>query len=268
MVGELVRHIGAFQAVPTSDWSQHAAAALLRLTNRGPLVVGLCRFAPGGAPIQIEDSGAAGARDTPRRHLRALLDPERAAWDLAPGETASAIPSADHVPLDELAPVAREAWSAVGAVGLVRGSAALSPGAPQRRVRVLLGMDASLWDDAASYAAVLSGVLGPLAQRMGQAFGREAPIDPSKRLTAREAGVLSQLLLGLSIRQIADKLDRSPHTVHDHVKSLHTKLGANSRGELVARALGHLEPAGGAPGEDPVAVTTLVRHLTTPAPTR
>jgi hypothetical protein len=27
--------------------------------------------------------------------------------------------------------------------------------------------------------------------------------------------------------------------VHDHVKSLHRKLDASSRGELVARALGH-----------------------------
>jgi hypothetical protein len=32
------------------------------------------------------------------------------------------------------------------------------------------------------------------------------------------------------------------YTVHDHVKSLHKKLNANNRGQLVARALGHLGP--------------------------
>jgi hypothetical protein len=29
--------------------------------------------------------------------------------------------------------------------------------------------------------------------------------------------------------------------VHDHVKSLHRKLNASSRGQLIARALGHAE---------------------------
>jgi len=61
----------------------------------------------------------------------------------------------------------------------------------------------------------------------------------TKWLTQREQIVLEQLTLGLSVRQIADELGRSPHTVHDHVKSLHRKLNASSRGELVARALGH-----------------------------
>lgn len=35
-------------------------------------------------------------------------------------------------------------------------------------------------------------------------------------------------MLGRSIKQIADVLDRSVHL--DHVKSLHAKLGARSRG--------------------------------------
>ncbi|RMH27628.1 MAG: LuxR family transcriptional regulator [Planctomycetota bacterium] len=58
-------------------------------------------------------------------------------------------------------------------------------------------------------------------------------------LTDREQDVLDRLTLGRSVREIADELGRSPHTVHDHVKSLHRKLSASSRGELVARALGH-----------------------------
>lgn len=58
-------------------------------------------------------------------------------------------------------------------------------------------------------------------------------------MTDREQDVLERLILGRSVREIAEELGRSPHTVHDHVKSLHRKLDASSRGELVARALGH-----------------------------
>ncbi len=58
-------------------------------------------------------------------------------------------------------------------------------------------------------------------------------------ISPKELDVLDQLVLGKSVREIAETMDRSPHTVHDHVKSLHRKLGASSRGELIARALGH-----------------------------
>ncbi len=58
-------------------------------------------------------------------------------------------------------------------------------------------------------------------------------------LTQREQVILDQLIVGCSVREIADSIDRSPHTVHDHVKSLHKKLNASSRGQLIAKALGH-----------------------------
>lgn len=60
-------------------------------------------------------------------------------------------------------------------------------------------------------------------------------------LTAREQDVLDALVDGLSVREIADRLGRSRHTMHDHVKNLHKKLNASCRGELVAAALGHSE---------------------------
>lgn len=82
----------------------------------------------------------------------------------------------------------------------------------------------------------LAAVLPVLERRCVLALGEDGD---TKWLTQREQIVLEQLTLGLSVRQIADELGRSPHTVHDHVKSLHRKLSASSRGELVARALGH-----------------------------
>jgi len=57
-------------------------------------------------------------------------------------------------------------------------------------------------------------------------------------LTRREQEVLDRLAQGLSVKEIGEALGRSPHTVHDHVKSLHRKLGASNRGELIARAFG------------------------------
>ena len=84
----------------------------------------------------------------------------------------------------------------------------------------------------------MAAILPVLARRAILALG-DGTDGPTKWLTQREQIVLEQLTLGKSVREIADELGRSPHTVHDHVKSLHRKLGASSRGELVARALGH-----------------------------
>ena len=63
--------------------------------------------------------------------------------------------------------------------------------------------------------------------------------SPKAWLTHREQEVLEELILGHSVRVIAERMERSAHTVHDHVKNLHKKLGASSRGELIAKALGY-----------------------------
>lgn len=54
-------------------------------------------------------------------------------------------------------------------------------------------------------------------------------------LTAREREICRQVLTGRSTRQIGRVLDISPNTVQDHLKSIFTKTGAHSRGELSAR---------------------------------
>jgi len=70
-------------------------------------------------------------------------------------------------------------------------------------------------------------------------FREAAPLmhEPTS-LPPRQRAVLDGLCRGLSEKQIAAELDLSPHTVHDHVKQLHLRYGARSRGELLARALG------------------------------
>jgi len=67
-----------------------------------------------------------------------------------------------------------------------------------------------------------------------QGFGDKQPEVASPA----EYRVLERIILGHTINAIARDLDRSPHTVHDHLKSLHRKFHAKTRGELIARVLG------------------------------
>lgn len=82
--------------------------------------------------------------------------------------------------------------------------------------------------------------------------------NPKAWLTEREQEILDQLILGNSVRVIAESLGRSAHTVHDHVKNLHKKLGASSRGELIAKALGHTTTPQdqSTPASDPIVITS------------
>ena len=61
---------------------------------------------------------------------------------------------------------------------------------------------------------------------------------PTHWLSARESDVLDLIVVGYSVNEIAEKLGRSPHTVHDHLKAIHRKTGATSRGQLIAAATG------------------------------
>ncbi|MBS9374586.1 helix-turn-helix transcriptional regulator [Rhodococcus sp. B50] len=54
-------------------------------------------------------------------------------------------------------------------------------------------------------------------------------------LTPRESEVLVEVLAGRSRNEIASRLFISPYTVQDHLKSIFTKTGVNSRRSLVSR---------------------------------
>jgi DNA-binding CsgD family transcriptional regulator len=55
-------------------------------------------------------------------------------------------------------------------------------------------------------------------------------------LSARQRGVAELLISGLRTDEIAAHLHISPHTLHDHVKAIFTKLGVQGRAELMALA--------------------------------
>lgn len=67
---------------------------------------------------------------------------------------------------------------------------------------------------------------------------RVASNQPVQLLSPRQRQVLAGLLAGDSLKQIAEKLGLSRHTVNDHVKIIHQRLAVSTRGELLAKCLG------------------------------
>jgi DNA-binding CsgD family transcriptional regulator len=145
--------------------------------------------------------------------------------------------------MDRLAP----GWR-TGAVGRIWGQAMqgtlLGAGyVLEPREGRMLGAYIAVAGDPAGPLRVLQTTLPLLGVRTVAALGPTGG-DSRNWVTPREQEILDQLATGRSVRQIAEVLGRSPHTVHDHVKTLHRKLRATTRGQLIARALGHGVPPG------------------------
>ena len=79
-------------------------------------------------------------------------------------------------------------------------------------------------------------------ERRGRSPARPLPHDGSADGSARAVSLsprmrqtLERLLAGDSEKEIAARLNLSPHTVHVYVKTLYRRFGVCSRGELFAR---------------------------------
>jgi DNA-binding NarL/FixJ family response regulator len=81
---------------------------------------------------------------------------------------------------------------------------------------------------------------GFIARRVLEMFSRYA-VGPAGRgqygLTSRERQILSYLVDGSTMRQIASALEVSYHTIDAHLRSIYEKLHVHSRSAAVAKAL-------------------------------
>ncbi len=230
-------------AYPSPRWCEQAGERLLRWLE-GPLVacVTIGRIESDGLIAARESAGVAAEGVAPERL-------ERLRRDVLHG--APAAPSLGD-PLDwngaRIAmrrsdgrdiPSLNGSMAGLGAGEELVGGVPIDPLNPRRIILVELSPVGEERHWRSELMDMLAAGLEPLARRAALAFGAgEGPgVAP---LTQREEDVLASLTCGKSVREIAFELKRSPHTVHDHVKSLHRKLRASSRGELIARALGRL----------------------------
>ncbi len=268
-------------AVATQDWCDKAAAAMLPIVGAGVCVTLIAQIDEKGLIFRQEATGVAGCAvaeitTSVGRGSTALstvmLDPNDAAlvrvrtnmaqtrelhWPIGPAAYAGPTPTQQPVragsPLILLpghyqaqAQVARR-WESIPHTRLLLGAVSLGVDGRALIVELAATGPGAAPPPGEDESPIVEAVLPLLARRAMLAIGT-GPAESAHWLTAREQVILQHLLLGKSVREIAEELGRSPHTVHDHVKSLHRKLNASSRGELVARALGYLESKPMGPG--------------------
>ena len=232
--------------MPTTDWCARVAAAIGPIGAQGTTIVALGSFG-GDSPAHVESAhlsappeAATPLRSSDRIDLTALRQRLERAYARAEIDAVSTSRLAAIDPFGDHA--SAQAAACVLTIGQdLYGLLRSNPDRDQRDHRCLfieIGLTAPAHGSADREIALLRSVLVHLSERFQLAFDDTSP-DASSRVTPSEQVVLEQLVLGRSVKQIASLLSRSPHTVHDHVKSLHRKFGATTRGELIARALGH-----------------------------
>jgi DNA-binding CsgD family transcriptional regulator len=75
--------------------------------------------------------------------------------------------------------------------------------------------------------------------RWGRRFRRDMPLESaSAELSRREREIVRLVALGQTGPEIADELHIAHDTVRTHVRNAMTKVGARSRAQLVAKAIG------------------------------
>lgn len=229
--------LSSLPAFPSPNWCDRAAAGLSNIAGRGEVVVAIATMPGTDASPSIEVVGATDPG------LSALVD---ATGPLGPLGWAAPPRAGKRTFLVSSTPLYAawsssnrgKAWKRAGSSDLLVGIEIVPSERRDRVVIVEMGLTQESAGSLTPMARVLESILPVLADRVTRAFNG-GEISPASWLTLREQEVLEHLALGRTVRDIADRIGRSPHTVHDHVKSLHKKLNATTRGELVARALGH-----------------------------
>ncbi len=233
--------------VPLQDWATRAASAVVELDKGSRACVMLVRGITGqslASSFRVETAGASicsvGFGDVELECTRMQGRAERVRGF---GISLSEKMLADGVVarMSSLSPGWRDTglgrvWSGIGVGDVFVGVIPIDSGFEQVSLVVMLGTQIGSPVTVDGFAAI-AGALSMRATAMLSVMSGGSATE-MRWLTSREQDVLDELIKGHSVRQIAEQLGRSHHTVHDHVKSLHKKLHASSRGELVAAALG------------------------------
>lgn len=253
-VGESISQL---PAVATLDWCDRAAAALVGIPHVSFAGVLICTVDESGRILDLEAAGFATpssgrvASAAPHEGLEVARELRYRAEHIdhigwAPGlqglsftqPVTSSLAALPGGSVWRQGSVGRLLGDVVGD-DIIVGAAAIGQNVRGRCLVALIGPEGSSSERLAEIIAFAESFVPAISRRALQAIG-PARSKRNQWLSPREQVVLDLLTLGMSVRQIADELKRSPHTVHDHVKALHRKLSASSRGELVARALGHV----------------------------
>jgi len=74
-----------------------------------------------------------------------------------------------------------------------------------------------------------------IARKVIQEF-QEETVSEQYLLSKREQEIVKEIEKGLSYKEISDKFNISPHTVHTHIKKIYEKLHAKDRQEALVKA--------------------------------
>lgn len=233
-------------AIATQDWVERCAATLTRMDPWCRVAVAIAHVDVTGKIGVMENVGVRCSEEETARlpdpkgdQLSARVRLERTTdlgVALPNGSTTSGLAAAAEDLGNWRDGQIGRVWNPATVERLMIGVCPLSGEPGERAVLVLVALGPAPANTPRASARTLASVLPVMAKRAWMALPASGPIS---WLTDREQQVLDRLVLGGSVREISEELGRSSHTVHDHVKSLHRKLNASSRGELVAKALGH-----------------------------
>jgi len=242
-VGSAVRVAWALGTIPpiaTPTLCDRLAGALSHVARPPARVALQIGFVRAGGQWRLEAYGTSGLAVDGRRLGRAMRGLSLLPWvrEVAPPDGDSPV-----VHVAEPSPRDGRLWPIVGVfedsggppelAGVVWGGCLV--------VTVQVAMDGG---GGAARTPLLGQVLPWVWSIAREAIGEASEPGEVPWLSSREASVLEGLVLGKSVAEIAADLSRSPHTVHDHAKALHRKLGVRSRAELVARAIRGVRPPG------------------------
>ncbi len=75
-----------------------------------------------------------------------------------------------------------------------------------------------------------------VARKIISSFWRNKLISNRELLSLREKEILQSISSGMTYQEVAFQMNRSPHTIHSHVKNIYSKLNVSNRRHAISKA--------------------------------